>query len=124
MKKAAQILGIIGGILAVMVGFTVYGVIELVDWLGRETSTEVVRQVEEPDKLKAISLIAPLLAIAGGAMANLRPLPAAALLAVASYGIYWGLGFNVATMFPIAMTALAALLAALGRATHEPGTMK
>lgn len=124
MKNAAQILGIIGGILAMMIGFTVFGFIEFVDWLGRETSSEVVRQVDEPDKLKAISLISPLLAIAGGAMANLRPLPAAALLAVASGGIYWGMGFNVATMFPIAMTGLAALFAALGRATREPGTME
>ena len=124
MKNAAQILGIIGGVLAMIIGFLVYGFIEFVDWLGRETSTEVVKQVENPDELKIIGLIAPLLAIAGGAMAALRPIPAAILLAIASAGIYYGLNFNVFTMFPIAMTALAAIFAALGRATKEPGTME
>ena len=124
MKNAALILGIIGGILAAFVGFTVYGYVEFMGWLGAETDIVEADQVENPDRLRAVGLVAPLLAIAGGAMANLRPLAAGILLAIASGGIFWGLGFNVFTMFPISMTALAALLAILGRATREPGTME
>lgn len=124
MKNAALILGIIGGILAAFVGFTVYGYVELMGWLGAETSVVEEGQVENPDRLKAVGLVAPLLAIAGGAMANLRPVPAGVLLAASSAGIFWGLGFNVFTMFPIAMTALAAFFALMGRATSEPGTME
>ena len=123
MKNAALILGIIGGIIAMFVGFTVYGYVELMAFLGAETQVVDPGQVENPGQLKAVGLIAPLLAIAGGAMANLRPVPAAVLLAAAAAGIYWGLGFNVFTMFPIAMTALAALFALLGRASRDPGSL-
>lgn len=123
MKNAAQILGIIGGILAAIVGFTVYGFVEFMDFVGAETEI-TVDPVENADRLRLVGLIAPLLAIAGGAMANLRPIPATVLLAVASGGIFWGLGFNVFTMFPVAMTGLAAIFALLGRATKEPGSME
>ena len=124
MKNAALVLGIIGGIVGMIVGFFVYGYVELVDWLSTQTDETILEQAENPLRLQIIGLVSPLLAIAGGAMANLRPTIAAGLLAIAAGGMFWGLGFGVFTMFPIAMTALAALLALLGRATKEPGSME
>ena len=56
-------------------------------------------------------------------MAVLRPRIAAALLALATIGIWWGLGFGVFSMFPISMCGLAAILALSGAATKEPGGM-
>ena len=123
MKNAAQVLGIIGGIIGVVVGFFVYGYVEFVDWFAAETQSDLLDQAENPERLQAVGLVAPLLAIAGGAMSNLRPAIGGILLALAAIGMFWGLGFGVFTMFPIAMTGLAALLALLGLVSREPGTM-
>lgn len=123
MKNAAVILGIIAGILGMLVGFFVYGWVEFVDWFSAETGSNALDQVENPRQLQMVGFLAPILAIAGGAMSNPRPLIGAVLLAVSSAGMYWGLGFGVFTMFPIAMSALAALLGVLGMATKEPGTL-
>lgn len=121
MKSAALILGIIGGLLAMIVGFFVYGYTVAIDTFGEVP--DLFEQANNPARLRAIGLISPILAIAGGAMAVLRPRIAAALLAVATLGIWWGLGFGVFTMFPISMCGLAAILALSGAATKEPGGM-
>jgi len=123
MKNAAVILGIIAGVLGMFVGFFVYGWVEFVDWFSSETGSNALEQAENSGQLQAIGFVAPILAIAGGAMSNPRPLIGAVLLAVSSAGMYWGLGFGVFTMFPIAMSALAAFLGLLGLATREPGTL-
>ena len=123
MKNAAVILGIIAGVLGMIVGFFVYGWVEFVDWFSAETGVDALEQPENAQQLQIVGFVAPILAIAGGAMSNPRPLIGAILLAVSSAGMYWGLGFGVFTMFPIAMSALAAVLGILGLATREPGTL-
>ena len=52
-------------------------------------------------------------------MAWTSPAVAAALLSLAGVGMYWGFGFTVFTMFPIAMCGSAAVLA-LGAALARP----
>lgn len=123
MKNAAVILGVIAGVLGMIVGFFVYGYVEFVDWLNTETSVDALDQVENPQQLQIVGFVAPILAIAGGAMSNPRPLIGAVLMGISAVGMYWGLGFGVFTMFPIAMAALGALLGLLGLATREPGTL-
>lgn len=123
MKNAAVILGIIAGVLGMIVGFFVYGYVEFVDWFSAETGTNALEQADNPGQLQAVGFLAPILAIAGGAMSNPRPLIGAILLALSAAGMYWGLGFGVFTMFPIAMSGLAALLGLLGLAAKEPGTL-
>lgn len=123
MKNAAVILGIIAGIFGMIIGFFVYGYVEFVDWFSAETGTNALDQAQNPQRLQAVGFIAPILAIAGGAMSNPRPLIGAVLLALSCFGMYWGLGFGVFTMFPIAMSGLAALFGLLGLATREPGTL-
>lgn len=113
MRNAAAVLGIIGGLWAMVVGFFGYGYTSFVETHG-EIGT-LVQQVGNPALVKATGFAAPLLAIAGGAMARSMNLAAGVLLALATLAVYAGFGFNVFTMFPIGMCALGAVLALAAR---------
>ncbi|MEJ6392337.1 hypothetical protein V8J82_03665 [Gymnodinialimonas sp. 2305UL16-5] len=118
MRNAALVLGLIGGILAMIVGFFVYGYTVFIDWFGE--IPDLARQVDDVQTSRLVSFLAPILAIAGGAMARARALWGGVLMLLASAAIYVGLGFSVFTMFPIAMCALGGLLAiAAGRPDEE-----
>ncbi|MEM9736143.1 MAG: hypothetical protein AAF908_06015, partial [Pseudomonadota bacterium] len=113
MRNAALVLGVIGGIVGMVVGFFAFGWAEFGSWFVSETGlgAEQLGSEEERDQTKAISLGAPILGIAGGAMAGSQPLLGAVLMGASAYGMYWGFGFGVFTMFPIAMCGLGAILA-------------
>ena len=70
MRNAAAVLGIIGGCLAILVGFFSYGYTEAVDRFGEVEG--LLHQVADPALIRTASFLAPLLAIAGGAMARVR----------------------------------------------------
>ena len=123
MKNAAGILGIIGGILGMITGFFVYGWIEFTGWFSTEVDAQVFDGPSNPLRLQIIGIASPVLAIAGAAMANLRPSIGAVLLFASVAGMIWAIGFGVLTIFPIVMTGLAAIFALLGLATKEPGTL-
>lgn len=118
MRNAAMILGIIGGIVGMIVGFFGYAFV----WLTEEfpetadaaQEAGVLGAIENPMLIKVLAMISPILAIAGGAMAPSRPAIAAILLVLSPIGMYVGFGFDLFTMFPIGMCALAGLLAVLG----------
>ncbi|MEI4231904.1 hypothetical protein [Roseovarius sp. D22-M7] len=118
MRSAAMVLGIIGGCLAVLVGFFSYGYTEAVDRFGEVEG--LLGQVNDPTLIRTASFLAPLLAIAGGAMAKIRALLGGVLLIVAAVMMYYAFGFNVFTMFPIGMSGLAGLLAVLAGKPDEP----
>lgn len=113
MKNAAMVLGIIGGAVGMLVGFFVYGWVVFTEWFS-EQAPGAIEQVANGGRLQMIGLVAPILAVAGGAMTPKHPLVGAVLMLVSAAGMYWGLGFGVFTMFPIAMCALAALFAFIG----------
>jgi hypothetical protein len=118
MRNAALVLGLIGGVLAMVVGFFVYGYVVFIDWFGEVP--DLARQVEDPQMKQAVSVIAPILGIAGGAMARARALWGGVLMLLAAGGIWHGLGFGVFTIFPIACLGLGGLLAlAAGRPDEE-----
>jgi len=117
MRNAALILGIIGGIVGMVVGFFSYGYTEFIAWFGE--IPDIAEQVENVGLIRAVSLASPLLAIAGGAMARSRAQLGGVLLIISAGGMYYGFGFGVFTMFPIAMCALGGLLAL---AATEPDT--
>lgn len=117
MRNAALILGIIGGIIGMIVGFFSYGYTEMIDFFGEWE--DVVEQVDHVGRIRGVSLLAPILAIAGGAMARSRAMIAGGLMLVSAGAMYWGFGFNFATMFPIAMVGLGGLLALAARQPDE-----
>lgn len=123
MKNAAVVLGILGGVLGMVTGFFVYGYVEFLDWFNGEVEQSVFRAPENAGRLVAVGIVSPVLALAGGAMAHPRPVIGAILLAVSAAGMLWAYGVGVFTMFPIVLTGLAALMALLGRATREPGSL-
>lgn len=118
MRNSATALGMIGGILALIMGIISFGYTEL-------TAQEEVRNLdflplpENPALLRAMSVIAPLLAIAGAGMARYRALWGGILLLIAALAIYTTFS-NFFAIFPAAMCGLAAILAiAAGRPDKE-----
>ena len=113
MRNAALVLGLIGGVWAMFVGFFGYGYTEII-----ADNAEVqswMWQVDRPDLIRLTSFLAPVLAIAGAAMARSRN-QAAGILELAAAALIWvGFGFNVFTMFPIAMLGLGGILALAAR---------
>lgn len=113
MRNAALTLGLIGGLLAMIVGFFGYGYTVVAEQSGDLGSW--VDQVDHPMVMRIASFLAPILAIAGAAMARSQNLPAGVLMLAAAIGIFVAFGFNVFTMFPIAMCGLGGILALAAR---------
>jgi len=113
MRNAALTLGVIGGIIGMIVGFFSYGYVEFIDWFGE--IDDIAGQVRNPALIKAASLLAPLLAIAGGAMARSQAVMGGALMLISAAGMFYAFGFGVFTMFPIAMAGLGGVLALAAR---------
>ena len=118
MRNAAMILGIIGGIAGMVVGFFGYAFVwlteEFPETAGAAQEAGILGVIENPMLIKALAMMSPILAIAGGAMAPSRPAIAAILLVLSAVGMYVGFDFDVFTMFPIGMCGLAGILAVLG----------
>lgn len=118
MRNAALVLGIIGGILGMIVGFFGYGYVTFIDTFGEVP--DIASQVDNPDLIKAASIVSPILALAGGAMARARALWGGIFLLLSAAGMYYAFGFGVFTMFPIALCGLGGVLAiAAGRPDEE-----
>ncbi|CUH87281.1 hypothetical protein PH5382_01206 [Phaeobacter sp. CECT 5382] len=109
MRNAALVLGIIAGLLGLIVGFFSYGYTAAVEHFGAVEG--LAEQVENVDRLRVLAVLSPLLAITGGAMARMRALWGGLLLLASAFGMYWGFGFNVFTVFPIAFAGVAGVLA-------------
>ena len=109
MRNAALVLGIIGGVVAMFVRFFGYGYTEVVREY--EQVGEALGTFENEGLVRAASFLAPLLAIAGGAMAKIRALWGGVLLLVSAALMYFGFGFNVFTMLPIGFWLVGGLLA-------------
>ncbi len=118
MRNAALVLGIIAGLIGMIVGFFSFGYIEAVQYYGEVDG--YFEQVENSDLIQITSIIAPMLAIAGGAMARSRALWGGALLLISAGGMYYAFGFNVFTMFPVAFAAVGGLLAVGAGKPDEP----
>lgn len=118
MRNAALILGLIAGLIGIVVGLFGYGYAELT--ARHEEVGEFFGVFENPALIRAASFLAPLLAIAGGAMAKVRALWGGILMLLSALGFYTAFGFNVATMFPIGFAGLGGLLAIAAGKPDEP----
>ncbi|MGD9862409.1 MAG: hypothetical protein AB7S99_04265 [Pseudodonghicola sp.] len=118
MRNAALVLGVIAGIVGMIVGFFSYGYTVFIDHFGEFDG--LAEQVGDVEVIRAASLLSPLLAIAGGAMARARALVGGILLLLSAAGMYYAFGFNVFTMFPIAFAGLGGVLAVAAGKPDEP----
>lgn len=118
MRNAALMLGIIGGLIAMPVGFFGYGYTELVR--GHSELGEIFGRFDDPQMIRLASFLAPLLAIAGGAMAKVRALIGGVLMLLAGFLMYHAFGFNVFTMFPIGFCIIGGVLAIAAGRPDEP----
>ncbi|RYG89310.1 hypothetical protein EU803_17710 [Loktanella sp. IMCC34160] len=118
MRNAALVLGLIGGLIGMIVGLFGYGYAELTD--NYQEVGEAFGVLDNPGFIRFASFFAPLLAIAGGAMAKIRALWGGGLMIVAAGLFYAAFGFNVGTMFPIGFVALGGILAIAAGKPDEP----
>lgn len=118
MRNAAAALGLIGGLLALAMGIVSFGYTEALYHWGEWT--DVAELPENVEVVRGMSVIAPLLAIAGAGMARYRALWAGIALALAAGGLYWAFGIGFFSIFPISMCALAAILALAAGRPDEP----
>ena len=118
MRNAALVLGLISGLIGILVGLVGYGYAEVT---ARNAELgQILGALERPDLVRAASFFAPLLALAGGAMAKARALWGGILMLGAAALFYAAFGFNVGTMFPIGFAALGGLLAIAAGKPDEP----
>jgi hypothetical protein len=118
MRNAAAVLGLIGGLIGIIVGLFGYGYAELS--AQRAELGQIFGPLENPGFIRFASFMAPLLAIAGGAMAKSRALWGGILMLIAAAFFYTAFGFNVGTMFPIGFAGLGGVLAiAAGKPDEE-----
>ncbi len=118
MRNAAAALGLLGGILALMMGIVSFGYTEALYRWGE--LPDLAELPDNVDQVRAMSVIAPLLAIAGAAMARSRALWGGVLLAAAAAGLYWAFGIGFFSIFPVSMCALASMLALFARRPDRP----
>lgn len=117
MRNAAGVLGLIGGLIGIMVGLFGYGWVEITE---RMPEAGELGMFQNPAFVQFASFIAPLLAIAGGAMAKTRALWGGVLMLASAGCFYTAFGFNIATMFPIGFVGLGGVLAiAAGKPDEE-----
>ena len=118
MRNAAMVLGIVGGLIAMVIGFFSFGYTEVT--ANHEQVGEVFGMFDNAQFVRVTSFLAPLLALAGGAMAKIRALWGGVLMLIAGGLVYAAFGFNAFTMFPVGFLILGGLLALAAGKPDEP----
>jgi hypothetical protein len=104
MKAGALVLGIIGGLVALLYGLIGYGLGSLAD----------AGQTGAGMGAKLLSLALPIAALVGAGMVKAKPVIGAALMAVAALGFVLILGFNFFSLIPTVLLGVGALLGFMG----------
>jgi len=99
MKTGALVLGIIGGLVALLYGLIGYGLGSLAEGAG---------------PLKLLSIALPVAALSGAGMVKAKPIIGAVLMAIAAIGFVLILGFNFFSLIPVVLLGLGALFGFLG----------
>jgi len=107
MRNAASVLGMIAGLIGILVWLFGYGMVAFQNAVPEAE----LSLFENPGFIQFASFVAPLLSIAGGAMAKSRALWGGTAMLLGAAAFYAAFGFNVGTMFPIGFAGLGGLLA-------------
>lgn len=118
MRNAASTLGLIGGLIGIIVGLFGYGATEVA--ARAPELADAFDVFENPAFIRFASFVAPLLAIAGGAMARDRALWGGIAMLLSCAAFYFAFGFNVGTMFPIGFVGVGGILAIASRQPDRP----
>ncbi len=118
MRNAAMILGLIAGLMGIFIGLFGFGYVTFSE--RQPEIAETLGLFDNPALIKFASFIAPLLAIAGGAIARDRGLWGGIAMLLSAGAFFQAFGFNVATFFPIGFAALGGLLAIIARQPDRP----
>lgn len=118
MRNAALILGLIGGLLGLLVGFASYGYTTAIETFGEVEG--LFEQVTNIEAIRLASVLSPILALAGAGMAKVRALWGGVLLLAATLGMYVGFGFGFFTLFPMAFCGVAGVMALAAGQPDEP----
>jgi len=108
MKTASLVLGIVGGLLGLIVGFFGYGFASVGTALADATGSN-----ESYVLYKIVGIGAPIACIAGGALSPSQPTIAAILMAASALAMAFVFGIGAFTIFPIALAGVGAVLAFL-----------
>lgn len=104
MKVGALVLGIIGGLVALLYGLVGFGLGSLADMGEAGAGTAV----------KLLSLGLPVAGLAGAGMVMAKPIVGAILMAIAAVGFVMILGFNFFSLIPVVLLGLGAIFGFLG----------
>lgn len=118
MRNAALTLGIIAGVIGMIIGFFSYGYTVAIQEFGEIEG--LAEQVANVNLIRTMAVIAPILAIAGGAMARSRALWGGILLLFSAAGMYYAFGIGLFTVFPITFAMVAGVLAIAAGKPDEP----
>lgn len=118
MRNAALILGIIGGLMGLIVGLFSYGYTTAVENFGEVEG--LFEQVTNIEAIRAASVLAPILALAGAGMAKVRALWGGVLLLASVAWMYMGFGLGFFTLFPMAFCGVAGIMALAAGRPDEP----
>ncbi|QFT81519.1 hypothetical protein FIU89_12920 [Roseovarius sp. THAF27] len=118
MRNAALVLGIIGGCLALVVGFFTFGYTEFIREYGEVEG--LATALDREGLVRTASFVSPLLAIAGAAMSKARALWGGILMLISAGLMTYTFGIGPFTLFPIGFVGLAGLLAVGAGKPDEP----
>jgi len=104
MKVGGLVLGIIGGLVALIYGLLGYGFGSLAD----------AGQAGAGTGLKVLSLGLPIAALVGAGMVMAKPIIGAVLMGISAIVLVLMLGFNFFSLIPVVLLGLGALLGFLG----------
>lgn len=100
MKSGAMVIGIIGGLVALIYGLISYSVGGLFDTVGADGGAFY--------KLLGVGL--PICALVGAGMAKSNPSTAAVLMGIPAVGILLVIGFGALSLIPVLLLGVGALL--------------
>jgi len=104
MRTTSMILGIIGGLFALVYGFFFYALGSAGEWAGDENGSI----------FKAVSLALPICALIGAGFVKQKPLIGSILMAIPAIGFVVIFDFGTFVMIPVLLLGIASLLGFFG----------